>query len=210
MGRSTASGRRPEEAGIDGLRERKRAHSRATTLDVALGLIAERGYDAVTVADICAAASIAPRTFFRYFAAKEDLLTEPLREMNEQLAALVAAAPPELADAEVLRQALRELGGSVLEQRERLARVFAVVARVSAVRSSPVLMLSVQERQLAERLVARRGGASPPDWRTRLLVARALAAFRIWLDDAMGADRGLTSADHPDPAGHLDELLATI
>ena len=47
--------------GPEGLRERKRAHSRAATVDVAMRLFAERGYDAVTVADICTAAEIAPR-----------------------------------------------------------------------------------------------------------------------------------------------------
>ena len=36
-----------------------------------------------------------------------------------------------------------------------------------------------------------------------LLVARALAAFRIWLDDVV-------TGGHPDPAGHLDEVLGTI
>jgi AcrR family transcriptional regulator len=157
----------------------------------------------VTVADICAAARIAPRTFFRYFPAKEDLLTEPVREMTEQLAGFLAAEPRDLPDDQVLRRSLRRLGEHVLDDRERLARVLVVVAQVTAVRSSPALMLSVQERQLAERLVARRGGAGPADWRTRLLVARAVAAFRIWLDDAM-------TGEHPDPAGHLDEVLATI
>ena len=203
MAPSAPSDTGSEEAGIEGLRERKRAHSRATTIDVALSLFADRGYDAVTVADICAAAGIAPRTFFRYFAAKEDLLTEPVREMNEQLAGFLAAEPLELPDTQVLRRALGRLGGHVLENRDRLARVLGVVASVTAVRSSPVLMLSVQERQLAERLTARRGGSGPADWRTRLLVARALAAFRIWLDDVI-------TGGHPDPAGHLDEVLATI
>ncbi|MEU2349697.1 TetR family transcriptional regulator [Modestobacter sp. NPDC049651] len=200
----------PEEDAIDGLRDRKRAHSRAATLDAALALFAERGYDAVTVADICAAAQIAPRTFFRYFPTKDDLLTEPVREMNEHLAGLVAGTDAGADDADVLRAALRDLGGYVLAHRDRLTPVFRAIGQVSAVRSSPVLMLSVQERLLAERLAARRGGPQPPDWRTRLLVARAVAAFRIWLDDAMGADRGFADADHPDPVAHLDEVLAAI
>ncbi len=47
--------------------------------------------DGLTVADICAAAGIGRRTFFRYFATKDDVLSEPAREMAARVA---AAAPP--------------------------------------------------------------------------------------------------------------------
>ncbi|MFQ1002224.1 TetR/AcrR family transcriptional regulator [Modestobacter sp. SSW1-42] len=183
------------------MRERKRAHSRAATVDAALALFAARGYAAVTVADICEAAQIAPRTFFRYFPTKEDLLAEPAREMAAHVAASIAAAPPELDDAEVLRAAMRSLGEHVITHRERLAGYFAVAAEASAVRSNPFVRLSDRERELTERLLARRPAPAAADWRTRLLVARAVAAFRIWLDDAV-------TAGTPDPLGHLDEVLA--
>ena len=183
------------------MRERKRAHSRAATVDAALALFAERGYDAVTVADICEAAQIAPRTFFRYFPAKEDVLAEPAQEMAARVAASIAAAPAGLADADVLRYAMRQLGEHVVDQRERLAGYFAVAAQASAVRSNPFVRLSDRERELAELLLARRPSSAEPDWRTRLLVARTVAAFRIWLDDAV-------TTEVADPLGHLDEVLA--
>jgi AcrR family transcriptional regulator len=191
------------EAGTEGLRERKRAHSRATTVDVAMGLFAERGYDTVTVADICAAAEIAPRTFFRYFPTKEDVLAEPARQMAARLTAALAAAPEELDDAGALHRALRELGQFVVADRTRMAVFFRVAGAASAVRANPFLHLSGRERQLTEELLRRRAGAGagPADWRTRLMVARALAAFRVWLDD-------LVAGGEPDPLAHLDEVLA--
>jgi AcrR family transcriptional regulator len=188
------------QAGAEGLRERKRAHSRAATVEAAMQLFAERGYDAVTVADICVAAEIAPRTFFRYFPAKEDVLAEPARQMAVRVTAALAAAPAELDDAAALTGALRDLGEYVVAEGERLVVFFRVAAATAAVRSSPFLHLSGRERELAEQLVARRGGEGAPDWRTRLLAARAVSAFRIWLDDV-----GL--GGHPDPLGHLDEVL---
>jgi hypothetical protein len=72
----------PAEGTITGLRERNRVDNRAATVDAAFVLFAERGYCHVTVADICEAAGIGRRTFFRYFAIKDDVLTEPAREMT--------------------------------------------------------------------------------------------------------------------------------
>jgi AcrR family transcriptional regulator len=187
--------------GTEGLRERKRAHSRATTVDVAMQLFAERGYDTVTVADICAAAEIAPRTFFRYFPTKEDVLAEPARQMAARLTAALAAAPDEVDDAGALRGALRELGQYVVADRTRMAVFFRVAGAASAVRANPFLHLSGRERQLTEELLRRRAAAGPADWRTRLMVARALAAFRVWLDD-------LVAGGEADPLAHLDEVLA--
>ena len=188
------------EPQVDGLRERKRALSRATAVDVAMQLFAERGFEAVTVADICAAADIAPRTFFRYFPTKEDVLAEPARQMAARVEAALAAAPLEQGDAEALAGALRELGGYVVAHQTQLA-VFFEVARTSvALRSSPLLHLTGRERQIAEQLLARRPEPHAADWRTRLTVARAVAAFRVWLDDVV-------AGDEQDPLGHLDEVL---
>src|SRR4051812_40853348 len=144
-----------------------------------MGLFAERGYDTVTVADICTAAEIAPRTFFRYFPTKEDVLAEPARQMAGRLTDAIAAAPAGLGDAEVLRGALRELGEYVVGRRDQLSVFFRAAAGASAVRSNPFLHLSSRERQITEQLAARQG--APADWRGRLLVARALAGYRVWL-----------------------------
>src|ERR1700759_3652108 len=56
------------------LRDRKKARTRQAIIDAAAELFATRGYEETTIADIAAAADIGTRTFFSYFASKEEVL----------------------------------------------------------------------------------------------------------------------------------------
>ncbi|WP_409332517.1 TetR/AcrR family transcriptional regulator [Trujillonella humicola] len=186
---------------MEGLRERKRAHARAATVEAALGLFAEHGYERVTVADICAAAAIAPRTFFRYFPSKVDVLAAPVQDLADRLVETIEAAPAEWGDTEVLRRGLREVGGRIVAQDGPMALLFRLIRSSDELRTSPWMSLEDHEQRLATILAARRGQPAGPDWRTRLEVACLLAAFRVWLHD-------FAEERSPDPLEHLDEVLA--
>ena len=148
--------------GVADLRERNRVGNRAATVDAAFALFADRGYCHVTVADICDAAGIGRRTFFRYFATKDDVLTEPARELAAQVAAAITSAPAGLPEAQVLRQALTEIAAYALSHRARLHQLAEVRKASADIRWSPLTRLSEQEQALAGQLAARRGTAPHP------------------------------------------------
>lgn len=172
---------------IGGLRDRKRADNRVAATDAAFRLFGERGYDQVTVADICAAADIARRTFFRYFESKVAVLDEPLQQMTNRVVASIASAPASAEDGQVLRAALTESARYVLAHRERLSLHHRIVATSSTLPLSPYRQLAEHERSLAKQLHERRGGTGEPGWQTRLLVSRGASVLRVWLEETLQA-----------------------
>src|SRR6266496_5631258 len=58
---------------MEGRRERKKQQTRQAISDVATALFMERGFDAVTVAEVARAADVAVQTVFNHFPTKEDL-----------------------------------------------------------------------------------------------------------------------------------------
>ncbi|QEU86468.1 TetR/AcrR family transcriptional regulator [Streptomyces viridosporus] len=76
-----------------GLRERKRRRMYRTVSDTAVRLFLERGFDAVSVAEVAAAAEISKPTLFRYFPAKEDLVLYRIADHEDEAARVVGRGP---------------------------------------------------------------------------------------------------------------------
>lgn len=79
-----------------GLRERKRQRMYETVSEIAIRLFLEKGFDAVSVAEIAAAAEISKPTLFRYFPAKEDLVLYRIADHEGEAARVAAEGPAPL------------------------------------------------------------------------------------------------------------------
>jgi AcrR family transcriptional regulator len=176
------------------LRERKRLRTRQALVDAATELFTRRGYEETTVADIAAAADIGTRTFFSYFASKEELLF-PEGDVRVR-AALDAIAARRATDrpADVLLRALSDaataspdLVGPLAGLRLRLVRT------VPAVRGR-----GLQIQHDAQREIARHLHAAFPDELDAVSAAALVGAFV----GAVGAALEVLLADagpEPDP-----------
>jgi AcrR family transcriptional regulator len=88
-----------------GLRARKKLQTWREIRTQALRLIEERGYDAVSVEEIAAAANVSRSTMFNYFPTKEALVMDPDPEEPQTWRALMRGRPAD----EPLWASLREV-----------------------------------------------------------------------------------------------------
>ena len=167
------------------LRQRRKEQTRRAIAEAALDLFETRGFDETTVDDIAAAANVSPRTFFRYFASKDEAVFDRADEAQEAFRTLLAARPAD----EPMLVSLREIGQALLTDEfvdgRRLRRVLGLVAQERALRGRSDALLDGIEAELtiwaAERL-----GVRTTDLRPRLVAAAVLTARRVatetWLE----------------------------
>ena len=96
------SGLPSEGPPLPGLRERKKARTRAAIQHEALRLFREKGYEETTVDQIAEAVEISPSTFFRYFGTKEDVVLTD--DYDVVLVEQYRAQPPDLGPVQALRK----------------------------------------------------------------------------------------------------------
>src|ERR1700748_523022 len=101
-----------------GLRERKKLRTREQITEAAIALFADRGFEGTTVDDIAAAAEVSRRTFFRYFARKEDVILAWKRETAQELPDALAGRPADESPLDAVEGALSAVARSYGERRE--------------------------------------------------------------------------------------------
>jgi AcrR family transcriptional regulator len=148
-----------------GLRERKKARTRAAIREHALRLFREHGYGATTVEQIAEAAEVSPATFYRYFPTKEDVV---LQDDFDVLAMDVfEAQAPGLSTIAAMRAAIVQVRAALTpEELERFRESTELTLTIPEVRARALDELTRATQVMAE-AVARRAGLPPDDFAAR-------------------------------------------
>ena len=163
-----------------GLRERNKRERRRRLEDVAIDLFERDGFDRTTIEQVAAAAGIAPRTFFSYFATKDDLVLADYADRLGRILDEFDQRPAQEPAWDALRASFAAVADDYASEADRLHRRFTITAANPSVFARSLQLQAGWEQALAERLATRLGaGADDPN--PRLLAATALAVMRASL-----------------------------
>jgi AcrR family transcriptional regulator len=168
-----------------GLRERKKAQTRAAIQRHALHLFQRDGYSATTMEQIAAAADVSPSTLYRYFPTKEDLVLQD--DYDPMMAAAFRAQPTDLPILVAFRTAVHEVLSNIDPQdRDGAVLRMRLSFSIPEVRARALDHMLNTADMLAE-LFGQRLGRPAGDLQIRVLagtiIGAILGAQQVWMAD---------------------------
>ena len=186
-----------------GLREAKKRATRQQLTTAARELTLAHGLDNVTVEMICAEVGVSVRTFFNYFASKDEALTGdgmPLGD-DESRRRFEAGGPTGALLADLIT-VLDPTGSMHAADRQELRTAFAVMMQEPRILAAQLARGMEHEERLAG-MIARRHGLDAPDATSRTAAAIAQTLLRRAVSEWVEAD------DDSDVTAHLRRGLTT-
>jgi AcrR family transcriptional regulator len=168
-----------------GLAARKKERTRRQLAEAAAELFYERGYAATKVDDIVAAVDVSPRTFFRYFPTKEDLVVALGATSLDLFLEALRDRPPKESLQVAVAEAVDQSLASGWEDTTKVRSFLALLRETPALRAR-WLEEAYGKRDLMAEVIAIRTGTDPSDLRN-LLIAGAITltintALQVWAD----------------------------
>ena len=165
-----------------GLRERKKARTREAIITAAIDLFERQGYDETTVEEIAAAADVSPRTFFRYFDSKLDVIFSH-EEGREDIYAAFATRPAHESVIEATHQVLKQKIAHEFAGDDLMLRTHQIAFRTPSLRAMSREHIQEEQENIAA-VFAQRLGTAPDALEPRLLAAAIGGAmstvFETW------------------------------
>ncbi|MFB6815645.1 TetR family transcriptional regulator [Streptomyces sp. NPDC056347] len=168
-----------------GLRERKKRRTRDALLHTALDLFTTQGYDETTVDEIVEAVDVSQRTFFRYFAGKEEAAFALQSMVESHFLAELRRRPAAEAPFDALRRAVLTVWDRIGETFEEIFTVELHMRMYRMIESTPSLLAahlrrcSTLENQIALLIADREGLDVDEDPRPRVAVAAFCGVMRV-------------------------------
>jgi len=188
-----------------GLRERKKARTRAAIRQHALRLFSEQGYQATTVEQIAAAAEVSPSTFFRYFPTKEDVVLRD--DLDTRMLEAFSKQPPDLAPVQAIRAATKDaLTAFGADDMRQIRDATALTLTVPEVRARAMDEFARTMEVIAE-AIAKRAGRSPSDLPVRALAG---AVVGVIMSVTLPWSDWTSESATDDMFARIDEALALL
>jgi AcrR family transcriptional regulator len=184
------------------LQARKQQVVRDAIWDAATDLFADKGFDETTVDDIAQAAGVSRRSFFRYFASKNDLMAHGMVNYGAALTDAIDACPQTYSLYEVFRETvLRVAQGSVAHPRTR--KIMAIISKYPAARAAELSRFTEVQDLVAKAFVRRCGKCGEDNLTASLLAGLTLqvagVTVRWWFEQGQ-----------PDITDAVDQAFATL
>jgi AcrR family transcriptional regulator len=189
---------------VVGLRARKKERTRTELARAALSLFAEVGFDATTIESIAEAVDVSPRTFFRYFSTKEDVLfgddvDESGRRRSELVRAELRDHPGAAAPGAMLRDALASVATTYESELPILLLRKQVIAATPSLQGRAVQRRHSWEAAVVDQLAERFGDDPATLLSLRVTVATTTAGLHValdtWLESGGRLDLGVVLAE---------------
>jgi AcrR family transcriptional regulator len=189
-----------------GLRERKKARTRASIREHALRLFREQGYQHTTVEKIAEAAEVSPSTFFRYFPTKEDVVLQD--DMDVRMIEALERQPPGLAPLAALRAAVRQVVSSYSPaDLDQFSELTALTMSVPEIRARALDEFARTIGVMSEAL-AKRAGRPADDLAVRTMAG---AVIGVTMSVSHPWEEGWSGQrDIHEMFGRLDQALALL
>ncbi|MFD7028885.1 TetR/AcrR family transcriptional regulator [Streptomyces sp. NPDC059917] len=168
-----------------GLRERKKRRTRDALLRASLVLFTTQGYEETTVDEITDAVEVSQRTFFRYFASKEEVAFAVQDLVEGHFVAALAARPAAEGPLAALRNAVLTAWDTIEEAVGEVVPVDLHMRAYQLIESTPALLAvhlrrSTELEERTARLIAAREGLDvDADPRPRVVVAAFSGVMRV-------------------------------
>ena len=171
-----------------GLRERKREKTRDSLAQSALRLFAERGFDRVTVEEIAAAHDLSARTFFRYFASKEDVLFSEGDRRRTHLLEALADQDPSVRPFTALEAALRLVSTDYALERDLLRMRHQIITSTPSLSTRAAERRQGWEGEVIDELRTSGRADGMSDLELRLVVAATTTALQVAIETWVASD----------------------
>ncbi len=169
----------PAVSGRASLRERKKDATRRALAETAMTMAIERGYAAVTIADITDSVGVSRRTFSNYFAGKAECVGAAAEGWFDDIVQWIATAPPDCPLDQLLCEALLRVAAELPDRWE----LFAVLMHSEPELKATLGAIDEANCQQLAQVVAARFGVAEDDIRVRMLATFSTVAGRTCLEE---------------------------